>query len=91
VNDSQYSNKMKRVIKKKLDLEVDENKNIALENKRNFVRLEDDYINMSKYLFDFTIDCDNNLSKLNEQLEVVDHKINNFIEFIEKDKGIINL
>ena len=90
-NDTQYLNKMKRVIKKKMNVDhIGGTRKKCF--KKNFVKLPDDYINMSKFLYDLTIDCSNDISKLNETLESLSDKITHFIEFIsDKDKDGENI
>jgi hypothetical protein len=45
--------------------------------KNKFVKLDDDYIKLSNHLFDLNADCEKEMIKLNEDMEVVQNSLNN--------------
>jgi hypothetical protein len=56
------------------------------EIEKKFVKLDDDYVNVSKYLFNLSIDCEKDLLRMNTELDEVQQKMNTFLSIMNKEK-----
>jgi hypothetical protein len=61
----------------RLNKKTEEVKEVIHEIEKKFVRLDDDYINLSKYLFDSSLECEHNLVKINKDLADMHKRIEN--------------
>lgn len=75
-----------RLIKKKLENKTQEIKKVVYEIEKKFVKLDDDYTNISKFLFNMSVDCEKDLLRMNIELDDVQDKINAYWDLSLKDK-----
>lgn len=75
-----------RLIKSRLEKKNQEIKDIIYEIEKKFVKLDDDYANLSRFLFNLSTDCEADLVRMNSELDEVQNKINNYLDLAIKDK-----
>ncbi len=59
---------------------------LIYEIEKKHVKLDDDYANMSKYLFDLGMDCEKELIKTNKELDEVQNKLLDSFSIVEFEK-----
>ena len=66
------------MIKSKLDSKTNEIKDVICDLEKKFVKLDDDYANISKYMFDLSLDCEKEMAKMDRELDKIQKKMTEY-------------
>lgn len=69
-----------KLIKKKLDKKTVEITDVIHDIEKKFVKLDDDYANISRHLFNMSIDCEKDLLRMDAELDKVQEQIHIYLD-----------
>lgn len=78
--------RINRLIKNRLEQKDHEIRDVVYEIEKKFVKLDDDYANISRFLFNLSIDCEKDLLRMNSELDEVQNKINTYLDLALREK-----
>jgi hypothetical protein len=75
-----------KLIKTRIDIKNKEINDVIYEIEKKFVKLDDDYANVSRYLFNLSTDCERDLIKMNSELDEVQKRMDDVLSIAKNEK-----